>query len=310
MDDNEEAGSEKSAETAVSHEEDVEQAKLIMYKHFVLPKRSTRSSRIIKPNKRLLEMGGISSCITSNSNSSSSKNTSSTKKSNEISTKASAKPKNYFGLGDLADETAASSSSPTTSSSTALSLSLGKEHFPSSITTKQYGSFVLRKSRLQLQTDNSGSSTFAAATNKSTLLSATSSSAMSAAANAVTFGSSSLSSPGKCLRVSNRNLTKSFPVSLLVSPMACAVCATPVNNKEAPLARKYGVIACEVCRKFISRVTKISKLSTAQSSSQQQLQCKGSTDGKCGNCDSLCVTSFPNSLFLLPPRWQLQHTLA
>lgn len=289
MDDNEEAGSEKSAETAVSHEEDVEQAKLIMYKHFVLPKRSTRSSRIIKPNKRLLEMGGISSCITSNS--SSSKNTSSTKKSNEISTKASAKPKNYFGLGDLADETAASSSSPTTSS-TALSLSLGKEHFPSSITTKQYGSFVLRKSRLQLQTDNSGSSTFAATTNKSTLLSATSSSAMSAAANAVTFGSSSLSSPGKCLRVSNRILTESFPVSLVVSPMACAVCATPVNNKEAPLARKYGVIACEVCRKFISRVTKISKLSTAQSSSQQQLQCKGSTDGKCGNCDSLCVTSF------------------
>lgn len=207
MDDNEEAGSEKSAETAVSHEEDVEQAKLIMYKHFVLPKRSTRSSRIIKPNKRLLEMGGISSCITSNS-SSSSKNTSS-KKSNEISAKA--KPKNYFGLGDLADETDASSS---TTSSTALSLSLGKEQFPSSITTKQYGSFVLRKSRLQLQTDNSGSSTFAGATSKSTLLSATSSSAMSAAANAVTFGSSSLSSPGKCLWVSNRILTESFPFLL------------------------------------------------------------------------------------------------
>lgn len=89
--------------------------------------------------------------------------------------------------------------------------------------------------------------------------------------------------------------------------MACAVCATPVNNKEAPLARKYGVIACEVCRKFISRVTKISKLSTAQSSTQQ-LQCKGSTDGKCGNCDSLCVPS--NSVILFSPRWQLQHTLA
>lgn len=203
MDDNEEADSEKSAETAVSHEEDVEQAKLIMYKHFVLPKRSTRSSRIIKPNKRLLEMGGISSCITSNS-SSSSKNISS-KKSNEISAKA--KPKNYFGLGDLADETAASSS---TTSSNALSLSLGKEHFPSSIATKQYGSFVLRKSRLQLQTDNSGSSTFAGTTSKSTLLSASSSSAMSAAANAVTFGSSSLSSPGKCLMVSNRILTELF----------------------------------------------------------------------------------------------------
>lgn len=216
MDDNEEAGSEKSAETAVSHEEDVEQAKLIMYKHFVLPKRSTRSSRIIKPNKRLLEMGGISSCITSNS--SSTKNTSS-KKNNEISAKA--KPKNYFGLGDLADETAASSS---TTSSNALSLSLGKEHFPSSIATKQYGSFVLRKSRLQLQTDNSGSSTFAGTTSKSTLLSASSSSAMSAAANAVTFGSSSLSSPGKCLMVSNRILTELFFFLCSFSHGLCRLC--------------------------------------------------------------------------------------
>lgn len=181
----------KSAETAVSHEEDVEQGKLIMYKHFVLPKRSTRSSRIIKPNKRLLEMGGITS-TTSNSSSKSSSSKKSVN-SNEISAKTTTKPtKNYFGLGDLSDETAASSTSSIT-----LGLSLGKDHFPIFGSMKQNSSsFVLRKSRLQLQTDNSGS-TFA---QKSTLLPAStssiSSSAMSSAANAVTFGSS-LSSPGK-----------------------------------------------------------------------------------------------------------------
>lgn len=73
-----------------------------------------------------------------------------------------------------------------------------------------------------------------------------------------------------------------LPIS--VSPTACAVCATPVNIKAAPLARKYGVIACEVCRKFISRMTKISKLSPEKSSNSssntQQLQCKGNTEGK------------------------------
>lgn len=190
MDDNEESGSVKSAETAASHEEDVEQGKLIMYKHFVLPKRSTRSSRIIKPNKRLLEMGGITSTTSNSSSKSSSKKSAN---SNEISAKTTTKPtKNYFGLGDLSDETAASSTS-----SIALGLSLGKDHFPIFGSLKQNSSsFVLRKSRLQLQTDNSGS-TFA---QKSTLLPAStssiSSSAMSSAANAVTFGSS-LSSPGK-----------------------------------------------------------------------------------------------------------------
>lgn len=286
MDDNEESGSVKSAETAASHEEDVEQSKLIMYKHFVLPKRSTRSSRIIKPNKRLLEMGGITS-TTSNSSSKSSSSSSSKKSanSNEISAKTTTKAtKNYFGLGDLADETAASSTS-----SIALGLSLGKDHFPLFGSMKQNGSsFVLRKSRLQLQTDNSGS-TFA---QKSTLLPAStssiSSSAMSSAANAVTFGSS-LSSSGKLkeqneFKMESQIINSLLPIS--VTPMACAVCATPVNMKAAPLARKYGVIACEVCRKFISRMTKISKLSPEKgsnnsSSSTQQLQCKGgSTEGK------------------------------
>lgn len=193
MDDNEESGSVKSAETAASHEEDAEQGKLIMSKHFVLPKRSTRSSRIIKPNKRLLELGGITAAsnISSKSNSSSKKNAN----SNEISAKTTKPTKNYFGLGDLADETAVSSSSTATlTSSLALGLSLGKEHFPLFGSMKQNSSsFVLRKSRLQLQTDISAS-TFA---KKSTLLPASSSSsAMSSAANAVTFGSS-LSSPGK-----------------------------------------------------------------------------------------------------------------
>lgn len=42
-----------------NNDEDYNQLQLIVDRHFILPKRSTRSSRVIKPNKRLLEDGSI-----------------------------------------------------------------------------------------------------------------------------------------------------------------------------------------------------------------------------------------------------------
>jgi len=166
LDDNEEGTSEKSPETAVSNEEkDNEDRQLVMDKHFILPKRSTRSSRIIKPNKRLLEVGGISS----------------KKNSNEVQSVKS-KPKNYFGLGDFSADAASTSS--------ASSVKLAKEPFSSFGSMKLNSSFVLRKPLLQFQTEKSGS--FA----KSGLLLATSSSAISTT-NAISFGSHNSANSGK-----------------------------------------------------------------------------------------------------------------
>jgi len=135
-DDNDEAASEKSAETeksAGTEDRDSEEKQLVMDSHFVLPKRSTRSSRIIKPNKRLLEEGGISSKKTPSSGDS--------------------KAKNLFG--------AASSSTVSASGSTSsapASLKLAKESFSSFGSLKSNsstgGSFVLRQPRLQFQADS------------------------------------------------------------------------------------------------------------------------------------------------------------
>ncbi|XP_034116270.1 histone-lysine N-methyltransferase trithorax isoform X1 [Drosophila albomicans] len=234
LDDNEEAVSEKSTETGPSIDDrDNDDRQLVMDKHFVLPKRSTRSSRIIKPNKRLLDSGGISS----------------TSKKNipETVSSAKTKPKNYFGLGDFAADTAASTSK------------LGKETtttFPSFAGMKLNNSFVLRQPRLQFQ-DKGG--LFAGAAAKSGLLLSTTSSSAISTANTISFGSHNSANA--------------------VAPMTCAVCTTPVNNKDAPLERKYGVIACEYCCKFISRMTKICKLYTPGMPSQL-LRCK---DG--GSCN-------------------------
>lgn len=185
LDDTEEATSEKSAETAASNDEkemekDNEERQLVMDKHFVLPKRSTRSSRIIKPNKRLLEVGGIGISSISKKN------------SNEVQT-VKTKPKNYFGLGDFAADAS------TASTSSALSLKLGKETFSSFGSMKLNSSFVLRQPRLQFgQTDSSGP--FSKSTGSGLLLAAStsaSSSAISTTTNAISFGSHNSVNSGK-----------------------------------------------------------------------------------------------------------------
>lgn len=293
-DDNEEAASEKSAETTASvDEKEIDDRQLVMDKHFVLPKRSTRSSRIIKPNKRLLEVGGICS------------------KKNPSDAIGKPKPKNYFGLGDFASEAHASSSS---SAATALSQKLGKETFASFATAKVNSSFVLRQPRLQFQTDKSGSFVSAKPTLPTTTLLPASSSAITSA-NVLSFGALNNANSGMRVTVlidSPAQLDSIYNAAV-ASASTCAVCSAPVNNKDAPLARKYGVIACEVCRKFNSRMTKISKLSTPMHSnssssaaqSGQQLKC---TDGKQFIKSLLCQKSL--NTISHHNRWQLQHIIA
>ncbi|XP_017076694.2 LOW QUALITY PROTEIN: histone-lysine N-methyltransferase trithorax [Drosophila eugracilis] len=249
-DDNDEVASEKSADTeksAGAEERDPEERQLVMDSHFVLPKRSTRSSRIIKPNKRLLEEGGIS-----------------TKK---LPSLGDSKTKNVFG-------TASSSavSTPSTSSASS-SLKLAKESFSSFGSVKSNssagGSFVLRQPRLQFQVDNKpGPFTAVKAC-------PTSPSAIPTPANSLsgsTFGT--LSTPSASLTIGTS------------TPSACSVCSAAVSSKEVTQTRKYGVVACDVCRKFISKMTKksisaSSSNATTSSGIQQQLQCKGSEGSTC-----------------------------
>ncbi|XP_017117386.1 histone-lysine N-methyltransferase trithorax isoform X2 [Drosophila elegans] len=246
-DDNDEAASEKSADTeksAGSEERDPEERQLVMDSHFVLPKRSTRSSRIIKPNKRLLEEGAIS-----------------TKKPPQC---GDSKAKNLFS---------AASSSAVTSASTSGSQKLAKEGFSSfgSLKTNSSAgeSFVLRPPRLQFQAD-SKQGPFAVAK-----ACPTSPSAIPTPVNSLAVSSfGTLASPSS-------SSTTGTP-----APSVCSVCCAAVSSKEMAQARKYGVVACDVCRKFISKMTKKSISATsssanASSATQQQLQCKGTEGSTC-----------------------------
>ncbi|XP_037729808.1 histone-lysine N-methyltransferase trithorax isoform X1 [Drosophila subpulchrella] len=249
-DDNDEAASEKSAETeksAGTEDRDPEEKQLVMDSHFVLPKRSTRSSRIIKPNKRLLEEGGISSKKTPSSGDS--------------------KTKNLFGAASSSTvSTASTSSAPA-------SLKLAKESFSSFGSLKSNsstgGSFVLRQPRLQFQADSKPGPF--------------------AVAKAGPTSPSAIPTPANSLAVSSfgtlANPSTSSTIGTL-TPSACSVCSAAVSSKEVAQARKYGVVACDVCRKFISKMTKKSisaNSSSANASSgiQQQLQCKGSEGLTC-----------------------------
>ncbi|KAM7362848.1 histone lysine N-methyltransferase trithorax isoform 2-T6 [Cochliomyia hominivorax] len=82
-----------------NEDDDEEEQQMIVDKHFVLPKRSSRSSRVIKPNSRLIEDGVIckKSVIKPSSNTTSSTAALVTKE--EKLTVVNQQP-NYFGLGD------------------------------------------------------------------------------------------------------------------------------------------------------------------------------------------------------------------
>ncbi|XP_044314625.1 histone-lysine N-methyltransferase trithorax isoform X1 [Drosophila rhopaloa] len=248
--DNDEAASEKSAETEKStgsEERDPEEKQLVMDSRFVLPKRSTRSSRIIKPNKRLLEEGAISS--------------------RKPTSSGDSKAKNLFS---------AASSSLVASASTSSSsgcLKLGKESFCSfgSLKTNSSSgeSFVLRPPRLQFQAESKqGPFTGGKAC-------PTSPSAIPTPVNSLAVSSfATLASP-------NTSST-----SGTTTPIVCSVCSATVSSKEVAQARKYSVVACDVCRKFISKMTKKSISATSSSAnassvSQHQLQCKGSEGSTC-----------------------------
>ncbi|KAH8375891.1 hypothetical protein KR200_006400 [Drosophila serrata] len=232
QEDLDEAASDKSAETEKSEggaEDSEEKQQLVMDSHFVLPKRSTRSSRIIKPNKRLLEEGAISK-------------------------KPPPPPKSLFG--------GASSVSSTSAGSLKIP-SFGSLKSNTSVAASSSSSiFVLRQPRLQFQADSKlGPSAIP-----------TTPAAGVGALTVSTFGTLAGQSS---------------------SPSTCAVCSTTV--KEVTQARKYGVVACDVCRKFISKMTKksvsansssananaASSSTSHQQQQPQQLQCKGSEGTAC-----------------------------
>ncbi|XP_002031219.2 histone-lysine N-methyltransferase trithorax isoform X1 [Drosophila sechellia] len=247
-DDNDEAASEKSAETeksAGADERDPDEKQLVMDSHFVLPKRSTRSSRIIKPNKRLLEEGAIS-----------------TKKPSSL---GDSKAKNVFG----ASSSSVGSTASTFSAST--NLKLGKETFFNFGTLKPNssaaGNFVLRQPRLQFQADNQQ--------------------APFTAPKACPTSPSAIPKPANSLATSSfGSLASTSSSTVTPTTSACSICSAVVSSKEVAQARKYGVVACDVCRKFFSKMTKKSisaNSSTANTSSgsQQYLQCKGSEGSPC-----------------------------
>ncbi|XP_017023747.1 histone-lysine N-methyltransferase trithorax [Drosophila kikkawai] len=233
-----EAASDKSAETEKSEggaeDSEEKQQQLVMDSHFVLPKRSTRSSRIIKPNKRLLEEGAIS------------KKPLPPPPAKSLFGGASAASSNSPGIlkipsfGSLKSNTSAAASSS------------------SSI-------FVLRQPRLQFQGDSK--------LGPSAIPTTPAAGGGGGALTVSTFGALAGQSS---------------------SPSSCAVCSTTV--KEMTQARKYGVVACDVCRKFISKMTKKSISATSSSANAnaasssstshqpqqpQQLQCKGSEGTTC-----------------------------
>ncbi|BFF90566.1 histone-lysine N-methyltransferase trithorax [Drosophila madeirensis] len=214
-----------------------EEKQLVVDSQFVLPKRSTRSSRIIKPNKRLLEEGAISRTVT-----------------------PKAKPKNYFGLD--AENSLSASRKETFPSFGGVKLNSSSSGGSSGASS----SFVLRQPRLQFQMDTKPTAAFGATSPHSAI----------PPTGGLSFGT--LASTG--------------------APTTCAVCCTAVSSKEVAQERKYGIVACDVCRKFISKMTKKSISANANSSAAStsasastQLQCKG-TDG------TACSINSPKSSLL------------
>lgn len=78
-----------------------EEQQMIVDKHFVLPKRSSRSSRVIKPNSRLIEDGVIckKSVLKTNANTTTTSATAKDVKEDKLGGNNQQQP-NYFGLGN------------------------------------------------------------------------------------------------------------------------------------------------------------------------------------------------------------------
>ncbi|XP_067634471.1 histone-lysine N-methyltransferase trithorax isoform X2 [Eurosta solidaginis] len=275
---------------------DEEEQQIVVDKHFVLPKRSTRSSRVIKPNKWLLEDGIICKKVahvkTKQFNASATATTTST---NTIPTNSgsSCAPKkeqqNYFGL--VSNEDAGIKSD-------ALGIKISKDNkasfgatpFGTNFSSLKANNFVLRQPRLQFDsslTERNGTTTTA------TIITRTTTTPLNNTIPALTISVPKTLTPSTlCLKspLSSSNVATSVcpfginnsPNSLLSkcalgtsSSSTCSVCNTPVHSSsQQPL--KYGVVACSACRKFISKISKSSSNTTLKSS---QLQCK--CDGNC-----------------------------
>lgn len=108
--DNENVKAAEEEDEIVEEEDEEEEQQIVMDKHFVLPKRSTRSSRVIKPNKWLLEDGiickKVSHAKTKQMHATTTVTAASTTTANNSGGGVAAAKKeqqNYFGLGDYAE---------------------------------------------------------------------------------------------------------------------------------------------------------------------------------------------------------------
>lgn len=103
-DDSENVKAAVEEEGAAEEEEEEEEQQIVVDKHFVLPKRSTRSSRVIKPNKWLLEDGIICKKVlhakTKQTHATTAAAAVSTTNSGGSVGTAKKEQQNYFGLGD------------------------------------------------------------------------------------------------------------------------------------------------------------------------------------------------------------------
>uniref|UniRef100_A0A1A9V7Y0 Histone-lysine N-methyltransferase trithorax n=1 Tax=Glossina austeni TaxID=7395 RepID=A0A1A9V7Y0_GLOAU len=255
---------------------------LIVDKHFVLPKRSTRSSRVIKPNKRLIEDGII--C----------KKSSLKSFSNNLNSKETKVNTNYFGLRDYKSKEGSSGgncilkSGKEQTSSAAFNTTNMFSHF--SVGGLKANSFVLRQPRLQFdsicantgernhitQSVNAAAALALSASLPKSLTQAISSAGTAASTAALlspTF--SSLNGSSSLLQNAQTNNSASVNPSML-----CAVCSTSIHSKSLPQATKYGELSCEYCRKFISKIAKKSlAMKNSPAMKITPVQCKA--DGNC-----------------------------
>uniref|UniRef100_A0A1B0FGB3 Histone-lysine N-methyltransferase trithorax n=1 Tax=Glossina morsitans morsitans TaxID=37546 RepID=A0A1B0FGB3_GLOMM len=255
---------------------------LIVDKHFVLPKRSTRSSRVIKPNKRLIEDGII--C----------KKSSLKSFSNNLNSKETKANTNYFGLRDYKSKEGSSGgncilkSGKEQTSSAAFNTTNMFSHF--SVGGLKANSFVLRQPRLQFdsicantgernhltQSVNAAAALALSASLPKSLTQAISSAGTAASTAALlspTF--SSLNGSSSLLQNAQTNNSASVNPSML-----CAVCSTSIHSKSLPQATKYGELSCEYCRKFISKIAKKSlAMKNSPAMKITPVQCKA--DGNC-----------------------------
>lgn len=149
------------ADQTVEQAEEEEEQQMIVDKHFVLPKRSNRSFRVIKPNKRLLDDGSICKKSLLNTKKEVSKPIAQKKETTLSSSSSSSLAGNYFGLGKLEEKEKSIEQSINKDNSESKSnfllnaSSFGSNFGLGNVASKISNNFVLRQPKLQFEVPSS-----------------------------------------------------------------------------------------------------------------------------------------------------------